>query len=216
MPNVYFPEIQGISSLKDVTNDMKEIRARRVSVYRCVRMKDGSTQECQISLQLRPASSFDFESAALPFDRNRRKSASPLFAGQDPQELVSNVANSPSSPSLPSPAADFLPEMSTVPAGHSRGEAVPEPLPFLPPFEMYSPSHKPFNLLSHIRVYEKACLLNYGNDSSGAEGAPVYTVMQNERRRMSLLAVRNRTLSCGDAATAVFHMINLAAMKNGL
>ena len=203
VPNVYFPEVQGVSSLKDVTTYLKEIQAGRVSVYRCIRMKDGSTQECQISLQFRPASSFDPECDAPPFGRNRLKSAGLPFVVQGARQVGVVVPNS-------------APQAATVHAGWSRREAVSQQPPCSPPFEMSSPSHKTSNLLSHIRAYEKACLLKYGNDSLEAEGAPVYTVTQKERRRMSLLAVRNRTLSSGDAATAVFHMINLAAMKNGL
>ena len=217
VPNAYFPEIQVVSSLKDVTNDLKKIRAGRVSVYRCIRMKDGSTQECQISLQYQLVSSFDCERDVSPFRRNRLNAASPQFVAQYRPQLEAAVANSPSSPSyLPFPIADFLPQTSTTPARYSRGEDMLELLHFFPPFEMSPPSHKTPNLLACIRAYEKACLLKYGNDCLDAEGAPVYTVMQKERRRMSLHAVCNRTLNDGDAATAVFHMINLAAMKNGL
>ena len=91
---------------------------------------------------------------------------------------------------------------------------VSKPQPFLPTSKAFPPSHATSNLLVHIRAYKKACMIKYGNDTLDVEGAPIYTVMWTEKKRtMSLHALRNHTLSSRDKATAVFHLINLAAMK---
>ena len=220
VPNAYFPEIQGIISLKDVTNGLKEIRAGRVSMCRCIKMKDGSTQEFQISLrhQLASSTSWSPECVKSPFRKNRRNTyaaSSPLVV-QDSSQQEAAVTISPSTPCLPSLAVrSLLCTTPKVPAGQGDGEALSEQPTPSPCFERSSPSHGTSNLLAHIGAYEKACYVEYGSDSLDAEGAPIYTVMQKGKKRKSLHAVHNHTLSSGDAATAVFHMINLAAIKNG-
>lgn len=90
--NIYFPHIRAGSSLKDVTADFKAIATGRMSMYCCVRLKNGSTQQCQVFLR-HQQKNFSPENEILPSLRNLPSGANVQSVAQEAPQPAAAVAD---------------------------------------------------------------------------------------------------------------------------